>query len=287
MTPDQETVLVARYQSRMARIGDRAQTKAREAWDALGSYDAEDINRLVGVSQRLWGATRTQAVNTSSGFYSLATDTASVGVHVDLVAGVPPSVAEAFHVTWKHLSDGAFWDDAVSAGREAFARAHLDATYQAARYTGDVWERLAGRQGFGWRRVLVGVSCEWCALVSTQVYRSASSAAFGHDRCDCAVMPMNGDTSADRRLSTLYGETNVGERVTRSKRVKDLLGRADRAQARSVEAMSAGRVDEARELDRQAQRLRVEAAEQSTVARPSTSTGYVDVDGHPVVRPDT
>lgn len=307
MTPEQQTELVGRYQSRMAKIADNVQSQAGKAWDALGSYNEVDIARLTEVSERLWVASRTQAVNTSSGFYSLVTDTASVGVNVAEVAGAPPSAAEAFRVTWKHMADGMPWEEAVAAGRAAFERSHFDAAHQAARYTGDVWERASGRQGFGWQRVLVGVSCEWCALVSTQVYRSAGSASFGHDHCDCAVVPMAedpgkgwGSSVIERsRLATLYRETNIGDRLTASRRSSKTLTAADNAQSRSQQAMAEARresdperyerlLDRARTWDRKAQHLRVRAAQESaaTADRPSTSTGYVDPDGRPVARPD-
>lgn len=42
----------------------------------------------------------------------------------------------------------------------------------------------------GWRRVLDANPCPWCTAISGRTYRSASSADFGHDRCQCGVTPV-------------------------------------------------------------------------------------------------
>lgn len=63
---------------------------------------------------------------------------------------------------------------------------------------------MSGNWGItGWRRVPIGVTCNWCMTVSTQRYRTAESASFGHghkgvDYCDCQVVPIIGDKDVGR-----------------------------------------------------------------------------------------
>lgn len=295
-----EDEVVARLQAKLARISGGAARAAGDAWDSLGSWDKADIARLEELSIRIWSAGRQATVPAASSAYSVTAGTSTVAVPLDSVAGVPPATAGAFRVMWKHLADGAQWVDAHGSGRSAFQAQHADAVMQASRHTGDAWASVAGYRG-GWKRILTGASCEWCALVSTQIYRSADSASFGHDRCDCTVAPV-GDSAEGRVVNRpLYDELrrrDVAGKVGRNRNTSSALRSADEAQQRSMEAMTeAARetdparksqlIDRARKADREAQRYRVMAAEGAArqPGSPDGSTGYVTPDGRLAPRP--
>lgn len=295
-----EDEVVARLQAKLARISGGAARAAGDAWDSLGSWNEADIARLEELGMRIWAAGRRATVPVASAAYSRAVDGATVAVPLDAVAGVPPATAEAFRVMWKQLAEGGAWVDAYASGRSLFQAQHGDAVMQTSRHTGDAWARHAGYSG-GWRRTLTGVSCEWCALVSTQTYRTADSASFGHDRCDCGVFPVGGSADGrvvNRPLHQELRSQGVSARIDGNRQPKQLLRSADNAQQRAMNAMAdaaretdpvrkARLIDRARQWDRRARQQRVKSAEGS--ARKMTpregSTGYVTPDGKPTPRP--
>lgn len=284
----------------MASTVESVRSKALTEWMSLGSYNKDDVSRLLEFSDALWNQGRTVAVRSASAFNSTITSSGPAGVSLQTVPGVPPAVEEAFRVVWDHLSKGALWEDAVAAGGEVFATMHETAVMQATRHGSNSWAKATGYGGL-WQRILTGSSCEWCALVSTQMYHSAASASFGHDHCDCVVAPATDGIRSmqTEMLETLKAETDIVNRLTVSQATNHTLKSADNADRRSLRAMEKARaadsggedyeryVDRARWWDRRAHELRVRAAEQATRHKtaPETSTGYVTPDGRPAPRP--
>lgn len=300
LSPDAQRAVAVRYQELMASTVENVQSRALAEWMNLGSYNREDIARIAEFSAMLWTQGRTVAVRSASAFNSTITGARPAAIALDTVPGVPPAVDEAFRVVWAHLGDGESWDDAVAAGGEAFAAFHGTGVMQASRLGSQAWSKATGYRG-AWQRILTGSSCEWCALVSTQLYHSAASASFGHDRCDCVVAPATEGVRAmqTEMLATLKDQTDIVNRLTVSQAANKTLIAADNAERRSLEEMNLARmagvrsedyqrhVDRARQWDRRAHELRVRAAEEATrrISPPETSTGYVDPSGHPASRP--
>lgn len=231
-------------------------------WDALGSYDASDLARLApfatpAVEAAAVTASGAQAamLGELAGSMPPAVDTASI------VANQLDALADPFTVTWRALSQGRPWADAVGAGRsqmEAYARdiayqaardtaAYLDAMptlgesfnpsryqQQPTRYERQNWDRPKWPR---WGRVLTGMSCPWCQFFSTRSYYTAETATFGHARCDCVVAPQSpdtGDWNEAIRESSGYDEKKITAEMTtynKRKRTGQSIRTADRRMA--------------------------------------------------------
>lgn len=112
---------------------------------------------------------------------------------------------EPFIAFARALSSGAVIEDAVEAGRlraEGVGESGVQYAARAANQAADSHERIVG-----WTRTLGAGSCDWCITVSTQRYRSAESAAFGHLRCNCGVDPIIGTRDPGRVLNNQPAET--------------------------------------------------------------------------------
>jgi hypothetical protein len=94
-----------------------------------------------------------------------------------------------FRATWHALSQGRPFDEALEVGRSTAQAVAFDFVQSAARLTGDVVAKKSERT-VKWQRVPSPGACEWCVEVAGQLYNSAESADFGHERCDCDAIPV-------------------------------------------------------------------------------------------------
>lgn len=189
--PSEQTLvkLTKAFQARLELIHTRAGQLTAVEWDRLGSWDEVDIERFARRVDPVFTAARQATVNASAGYYSLATETAPVLVP-DVAIAVQANLRAPFTAYWHGLAEGRPWDEALAAGRSRATSTAVDYVASTSRRTASF---VAGDGIVGWRRVLTANSCAWCATVSTQRYRSAESADFGHDHCDCIVAPIYGD----------------------------------------------------------------------------------------------
>lgn len=179
--------LTERFQARLANIGQRASRLTAAEWDALGSWNEVDITRFAERVNPALTAARQATANASAGYYSLITDTTPTG----FVATVVPDLRSPFTAYWHGLAESRPWIEALEAGR---ARAESVAVDLVTATTREVAAASAGTDVVGWRRVLTGNSCTWCGQIASQRYRTVDSATFGHDNCDCIVVPIYGDS---------------------------------------------------------------------------------------------
>lgn len=156
-------------------------------WDQLGTYTDEDIERfIVSTAPAIKGAKRA-TVATSAGFFALATQTRPIAIRPQDVP-VEPRITHPFLATWHALKEDRPYAEAVSAGRSQANAVGFDFVQSTSRRTGDIAAERSGTQ-VRWQRVPGGNACDWCITVAGQLYRTAESADFGHDRCDCAAIP--------------------------------------------------------------------------------------------------
>lgn len=209
---DQQVALIRRHQRVLARLCDRtAATLARE-WEALGSWDDDDVDRFAATIAGPELAATQAAVDASVGFYATLTSSETAAVPVGDVAAVSDP-RRPFLATWHALAQGRPVAEALTAGRSTIESDAWYLVQSTARRTGDA--ALASQSVVGWRRVLTGASCEWCATVAARRYTSSEAADFGHKRCDCTAVPIIGDADPgetinqplyDRLRSTPQGE---------------------------------------------------------------------------------
>lgn len=285
------------YQTGLQRLQAALTSLLVPAWIDLGNYDRDDVPRWELLISAAVAAHADESTALASGYVSLMTDGEIATVSRPAITA-DPEIPFLRH--WRGLNEGKLWEQSVEEAAGGVGEYSSDVVQSTARKASD---EAATEQVVGWRRTLTGSSCEWCALVSTQRYRTAESADFGHANCDCGVTPITGDVDPGRVInSDLLKELKAqgaGDRITQNRRAKRSLTAADNAAARRDKALAAladesdpariGRLKaRANRWDREAEAFRARAAEES--ARPIKprlpgNTGYVQPDGSPVARP--
>lgn len=198
--------LTRRFQASLATVADRTAFSMALSWQHLGSYDESDIVRYVRATSQATGAAKRATVRLSSAFYSSLGSVPPAGINAARVAVEVPS-RDPFIAYWRGLKTGSSWLDAVAAGRSRAEAVGADFVHSTSRRTGDVVAEATGQRVVGWRRVLTGNACEWCALVATQRYHSSESADFGHQRCDCSAVPIYGTRDPGRAINRSVVDT--------------------------------------------------------------------------------
>lgn len=200
MLPDRQVAAVTRrYQQLLERHARNIAAATGRAWVGLGSWDEADVAAYAARTLRLHLAAKQTAVSLASAYLSTIAQEALVGVPVESVPALVPDPREPFTALWHQLKAGTPFDEALDAGRSAAEGRSRSQVFRASRQTGDQWAARSGQQVVGWRRVLTGSSCEWCAVVSTQRYKTAESADFGHTNCVIGSTVVRSATA--RRLS--------------------------------------------------------------------------------------
>ena len=211
--PDTVEVIGA-SQGLVADLADLTAAELIALWDQLDQWDAtnatafaEAATPLIEASAQSAAATSVALVATLHDIPTPATDMAAV------VSARLDRLRDPFNAYGHALRVGRPWEEAIEVGRSTAGQVGTDAAYQAARDAmvhmdtptlGDVWRPRSPsqqrptryeRQNWDrpawprWGRVLTGQSCSWCQFFSTRDYFSAETATFGHNRCDCLVVP--------------------------------------------------------------------------------------------------
>ena len=297
--------LTRKYQSELKKIADRTNVKVKRIWDDLGSWDRSDIERFFELVDAPLTAAKKATVRVSNGYYSRLAGNRPPAFPLDEVASLPPDPATPFLSHWNNLKEGVSWEDSIEQSFADMANDVFDYVQSTARRTADTTAANGGTNVVGWRRVLTRVSCEWCAQVSTQRYRTAESADFGHRSCDCSVVAIVGDRDPGKfingKLLNKLDEANVGERLHQGEAPRRSLKAADNAAARRNQALDdlAGESDPKRRMrlqerarywDRKAASFKAQAAEQAARVqslKPIGTTGYVTPSGAPAPAPSS
>jgi hypothetical protein len=176
-------------------------------WDRYANVDASSTGRWLAAALPTVEGALAQTSTLAAG-YLQALDTL---MDVEPVTGPVPSptirggasLAEVYErpiVTARRvLAEGRTWAEAMRIGRQrAVATAETDvvlANRTALTEMSDRRDWIAG-----WRRVLTGSSCVFCATASTQRYKRADLAPL-HGRCDCTIAPIAGDVDPGRVIN--------------------------------------------------------------------------------------
>jgi hypothetical protein len=179
--------LVARYRRQLQIYRDRTAGILMAAWDAMPTHDRADIERFVKRTAPTLVGAKTATVALSAGFFALALGIRPVAVdpadiELAFAADAP------FLAMWHALSLGRPFAEAFEAGRSVAESVGFDFVQSASRRTGDFVAEASGRV-VRWRRVPGAHACAWCHQVAGGLYRTAESADFGHNRCDCVAVP--------------------------------------------------------------------------------------------------
>lgn len=201
------------YTNQMGALRDGTERGVGAVWDTLGTYNRADISPFLERALPIVEAAQTQAAALTDAYVAQAvqilTGEAAMpeGIAPGEVVGAavrngtaPETVYErSFIQVWSDLSDGVQWVDAVARGGH---RAR-----QAARTDVSLSARQASQQAMsskphivGYRRVLDGHSCRFCAVASTQRYHKGDLMPL-HPGCGCGVAPIVGDRDPGRVIN--------------------------------------------------------------------------------------
>lgn len=199
MNITQAVALTRRYQHRLATVGTNAGNAITRTWDDQGSWDERDVDAFTARATPIIDGAQRQSAALTTGYLGLL-----LGTPVNAIDGARflelIDLREPFLAYWGALAKGADWVDAITAGRTRAEDLALDGSTIAARGAAVEIDTEEDRIT-GWERVPGGVCCEWCATVATQRYHTADSASFGHDRCNCAVIPIIGRVAPGRVIN--------------------------------------------------------------------------------------
>lgn len=187
--PDARTVQLARAaQRRLELIGGRAGARTGQAFDQLSSYNEADVATFAQATAPTLAAAKSAGVVTGVGLYATLARLRSPRVTARDVL-LDPNPREPFISYWNALKHGHSPADALQSGRSRAMALARNLVISAARRAGDVTMQRAGRRVEAWERVPDAGACEWCESVANDLYRTAESADFGHDRCNCTAVP--------------------------------------------------------------------------------------------------
>lgn len=218
MAPRPESALVAAYTVRFNRIRATVGTAVGQMWDRVAGLDDSDADAFAAAAARMALAGQAAAAAGVDGYLAAILSvltgerTAPLGLPADVVTGAAArngaDPIEVYHrgvVTARTaLAAGRSFDRAMAAGRQRMVgSAEMDVALAQRAATAEI---LSRRDVVGYRRVLTGRSCMFCATASTQRYRSGELMPL-HDRCDCGVAPIVGDRDPGRVVNRdLLGE---------------------------------------------------------------------------------
>lgn len=209
---DRDVVLAERYRDALVRIRTLTARRARKAWLDLGRWDEADVARFAAVAVPTVTAGQSRATALTDIYLARLLQVPPVGLTPQVGAAVRNGVSPAdvyrrpFVQLWSGLKDGAQFADALStAASRVDAMAQTDVQLAVTHSTRE-WlsDPPAGTPPIvGYSRTLTGESCGLCAVASTQVYKNEDLMPI-HDRCDCGVAPIFGDTNAAKQINRQY-----------------------------------------------------------------------------------
>ena len=176
-----------RYRRQVDARRRRTATALAALWDRFENYDTSDAETFARQAAPMLAGAKTATVATSVAMFGLA-----VGIRPPSVRAADvdaePRIDHPFLAFWHALAEGRPRDEALAAGRSQAEAVGADFVQSTARRAGDAAARSSGRS-VRWSRRPRGETCQWCIDKARQTYRTARSADFGHDRCDCDVVP--------------------------------------------------------------------------------------------------
>lgn len=285
------------YQRQLSTLERGLRAVLAGLWLELGSYDTDDVDRWEQLIDPPTGTAAAEAAAAAVGYVTLIAESRLPAVKPPTPLADPVA---PFKRMWRRLDGGQLWEDARKEAVGAVGDYGSEVVHSVARRASD--QAADSRQVVGWRRVLVGISCEWCALVSTQRYRTAESADFGHRNCDCTVTPILGDVDPGRvinsELLTKMKAQGTPDRISHNRAARRSMQAAENATRRRDQALAelARETDPQRRLrlenraqrwQREAEAFRARAADEAARTakrRLPGQTGYVDPTGEPAPR---
>lgn len=193
-----QVAVTRRRQSQLSKIADATGNGLKRRWSAMDSHERADEAKWVESATPIVAAGQNQAISTQGAYLGLRL---GGPVQVDrkaALAAAAVDMREPFIAFATALRQGSSLEDAVLSGALRAQGLGESAAYWAARAANNA---VDDPRIVGWTRTLTGNACAWCVLVAGQTYKTAESASFGHQRCDCGVDPIIGDSNPGRFIN--------------------------------------------------------------------------------------
>jgi hypothetical protein len=180
------------FQTTIARIGDRAAALTARQWAALGNWDEADVEAFARASAPTLQAAKDAAVQSGRGYYAVRAKLLRPPTITSAMVDVAADPREPFIAYWRALKSGNPIDAAIESGTARAGAIARNLASSASRRTADVLYSRADVYVGRWVRVPDANACDWCQLIAegNGGYKSAETADFGHDRCNCTAEPM-------------------------------------------------------------------------------------------------
>lgn len=182
--------LTVTYLDELEALAEAVGRALREIFEDLTAEDKESLARFIAEAEPFVKAGQATGADLAAAYLSEIT-------------GVPPALIDLrfpevalegpYHRMWHQMGEGYDYADARASGASVAEGTGYSATSDGA----STQMGHPGTKVRGYRRVINIGACEWCQVISTQLYRSQESATFGHRHCRCGVVAVPfGDHSA-------------------------------------------------------------------------------------------
>lgn len=181
--------LTRRFQQSLVTIADRTSPAIQKMWDNLDTYDESIVEELTAKSAPILAAAKAASIRQATGYYATLSGVRPPVIGAHEVA-LQADMRQPFIAYWQALASGNALEAAVLAGRSRIEAVVSNYAVSSARQTGDVFVAKTGAKIRGWVRITDAGACDWCQTVAENTYKSADTADFGHDRCNCTTAPL-------------------------------------------------------------------------------------------------
>lgn len=185
--------VLLRAQGLHGKILDDVERIIGERYVALGSWSDDRIAQFVAEVEAILGPAQARMAAIADATMARLAGDGPVGVPVEVYSNVraldlADQYRRPFVKTWTALSKGDDLDQAVDAGRHQAATMAKTDTQIA--YRNSAHHVVTNQPRIvGYRRVLTGASCKFCAAASTKRYKREALMPL-HSHCDCGIAPI-------------------------------------------------------------------------------------------------
>jgi hypothetical protein len=221
---DDAVDLTLAYISEVEAIAEITGITVRSVFVELAHTNRGDIAEFIDLAEPWVKAGADEGADLAAAYIS---EMAGVDLTAANLTAPAPTWEGPFHRTWHQLSEGMPYAEAKDSGASVAEMLGHDATMDGASQR----MRQPGTKVRGYRRVISAKACEWCRVVSTQMYASEASATFGHHGCKCQVVAVpHGPDAAQAINQARLRELKASGAVERVSKARE------RSRAREAEA---------------------------------------------------
>lgn len=187
--------MILAFQRAQANLLQRVADAVARVWAGLSGYDEANVAEFVTAVTGIVPVGQQAMGTLVDAYMARMAATAPVGVPVEVVTGLRDVPLEEqyrrpFLRLWHDMAPGADYQQLVAAsGERAVTMAATDQQMAMVAATDHVLS--AQPRIVGYRRVLTGKSCMFCAAASTRRYTRRDLMPL-HSRCDCGIAPIIG-----------------------------------------------------------------------------------------------